>query len=267
MTRKSVKPFQRIASVELSKPGERKTGFEHVQDYLTRFGYLRSGAFVHGMLDEKTSEALSKYQDFHGLQKSRLFDNTTRDEMTKPRCGLPDITNDLGFETKCPWKKRELSYAFKNGTNDISNQLTFQAVRSAFGTWAMTVPVTFIEVDYNSNHDIEIEWRDASDPDFGDSGMRGGILAHADWPPGCDYVTQVLPKPLHFDDSENQWVIGRANDAFDVETVALHEIGHLLGLKHSPVRGSVMYDTCDPNFILRVLQPDDILGIKSLYPL
>ena len=96
--------------------------------------------------------------------------------------------------------------------------------------------------------------------------MVGGVLAHADFPPGCSVVTNSLPKPVHFDDTEHTWNIGAAPNTFDVETVALHELGHILGLAHSNVAGSVMFPTVSSNFTKRALTQDDIDGVRSLYP-
>ena len=75
-----------------------------------------------------------------------------------------------------------------------------------------------------------------------------------------------MPKPVHFDDSEHLWVIGAVASGFDVETVALHELGHILGLQHSDVAGSVMFPSVSSNFTKRALTADDLGGIRQLYP-
>jgi Matrixin len=102
--------------------------------------------------------------------------------MTKSTCGLPDMFNGVAASTRCRWTQRGLTYAFNNGTNDIAGQDEFQAVRNAFSTWASIVPFTFTEVGVNNNPEIEIDWRNANDPD---SSMVGSVHAHADYPPGC----------------------------------------------------------------------------------
>ena len=258
-----VKAFSEVATADIARLGEQKKGLDDVQKFLTRFGYLQIGTFKSGQLDSLTSDALRKYQERNGLRATGEFDSATRDQMTTHRCAHPDVQDGVAFVTRCAWDRRRLTFAFNNGTNDVAGQAEFQAVRNAFQTWAATVSITFAEVGVGANPDILIDWRDANDPDLS---MVGGTLAHADFPPGCGVVTNNLPKPIHFDDSEHMWSVGAVANAFDVETVALHEIGHILGLQHTTVAGAVMFPTVSSNSTLRVLQPDDVGGIRSLYP-
>lgn len=51
---------------------------------------------------------------------------------------------------------------------------------------------------------------------------------------------------------------------YDLETVFLHENGHVAGLGHSSVVAAVMYNSYQG--IRRVLHTDDINGITALYP-
>jgi Matrixin/Cobalamin-independent synthase, Catalytic domain len=88
---------------------------------------------------------------------------------------------------------------------------------------------------------------------------------HTDLPikvtlPGPYLLTRAMFVP------EFMWSIGAVAGAFDVETVALHELGHIIGLAHSSVNGSVMFPTVADNFTKRVLTQDDISGALSLYP-
>jgi predicted Zn-dependent protease len=58
--------------------------------------------------------------------------------------------------------------------------------------------------------------------------------------------------------------VGAVSGAFDLQTVAVHEIGHNLGLEHSSVLEAIMFP-----YILsgatKGLHPDDIEGIRVLY--
>lgn len=82
---------------------------------------------------------------------------------------------------------------------------------------------------------------------------KHGVLAHA-FPP---YDSSLLAGDIHFDAAE-AW-----NIDYDLFTVALHEIGHSLGLAHSKVSQSVMYAT--HNKKKTELHWDDRDGINQLY--
>ncbi len=94
------------------------------------------------------------------------------------------------------------------------------------------------------------------------------VLAHA-FNPGTELEFGpggTVGGDLHFD-VNRVWVDDAAdvvgNGQFDYFTVALHELGHSLGLGHSAVVGSVM----EPVYAgsRRTLHADDIAGIQAIY--
>ncbi|EFO27186.2 hypothetical protein LOAG_01292 [Loa loa] len=83
----------------------------------------------------------------------------------------------------------------------------------------------------------------------------GGVVAHSGYP---------VEGIIHFDGSE-YWSIDGHN-GLDLRYVALHEIGHALGLRHSNDPKAIMHpyysDQLKKGF---ELGEDDILGIRKLY--
>jgi len=55
---------------------------------------------------------------------------------------------------------------------------------------------------------------------------------------------------------------------YDLQSIALHELGHFFGLDHTDVPAATMYGTFPPagDTSWRTLEPDDRQGITSLYP-
>jgi hypothetical protein len=274
-------PFSDVAAVQAATLEEAPEGFGAVQEFLGRFGYLTDDsripgtgpdggkditAKVTGVLDSDTSTALASYQSFHGLSASGVFDEQTREMMTRSRCALPDraVVSPLAFSTTCSWIRTELTFAFDTGTADVAGDDERTAVRNAFVTWSAAAPLAFREVLTTENPDILIRWGNAR---CGDADMTGGVLAHSDYPPGCGFYGNGLPRPLHFDDQEHAWSLGAVANSYDVETIALHEVGHILGLQHSSVNGAVMFPTVSSNSTTRVLTSDDLEGIRRLYPM
>ncbi|MDA1213788.1 MAG: matrixin family metalloprotease [Planctomycetota bacterium] len=94
------------------------------------------------------------------------------------------------------------------------------------------------------------------------------VLAHA-FVPGNEPLNgpgASIRGDVHFDVGRT-WVDNpgdiSGNGEYDIYTVALHEIGHSLGLSHSAVSGSVMYAAYSG--AKRTLTADDIAGIQAIY--
>ncbi|GLY31485.1 matrixin family metalloprotease [Kineosporia sp. NBRC 101731] len=227
--------------------------------YLERYGYLPAGR---PLAPDSTALALARFQARLNLPVTGLDDETTRAALRLDRCGMPDQADGLALRVTCTWGSGELRYAFGTPCGDYEG--AFGAVERAISTWAAVLPLKLERVGAGDNPDVLVEWRPAQDPDHS---MVGKVLAHADFPGSCWSIAENPPKPLHFDDSEHIWVDGAIRGAFDVETVALHEFGHLLGLTHTTVAGAVMYPAIAGHSTLRELQPDDLERLRALYPL
>jgi hypothetical protein len=257
--------LRQIAQLPDLKVNDRHPDAGVVTAYLKRFGYMDPDASVDARaLEKTTSDALRTLQKQFCLPETGMLDAPTREFMAADRCGLPDPRGPLDFNTMCAWNRRNLTFAFGPLSSQVGNNVAMNAVRRAFNTWANCgVGLTFTEVPLTSTHDFTVEWRQANDPDHN---MTGGVLAHADFPPGCSIIVNAPPLPLHYDDQEHTWVDGAVANGFDIETIALHEIGHLLGLAHTNVSGAVMFPTVSANHTNLTLQQDDLDGIRSLYP-
>ncbi|WP_295234815.1 matrixin family metalloprotease [Sediminibacterium sp.] len=164
------------------------------------------------------------------------------------------------------WNNRFVTYFIQNTTPDILPANAQTSIKNAFGTWQAVTRLYFIEVCNANAADIVILWGEGNHGDNfpfdGPGTAQGNVLAHAFFPPPN---AGALAGDMHFDDFENWTDLARANGLppIDLETVALHEIGHSLGLNHTNVGGSVM--EANYNGSRRNLGNDDVNGIRSIY--
>ena len=242
-----------------------------IQNYLRTFGYLYA-PFSYGVFDISTSEALGLFQKNFGLPITGEVSHHTVLAMEAYRCGVPDIDRGIPEFGKfaeligCSYSNRvNMTYRFDTITRDLPTDSVREAVRNAFSTWSRVVPITFREVATDQAADFRIGWFTGNhgdgSPFDGAGDATGNVLAHAFYPPNCGGANAGL---MHFDDFET-WAVAASGTAMDLETVALHEIGHLLGLAHSDVNGSVMFPTIRIGETNRILTADDIAGIQRLY--
>ncbi|KEF62152.1 uncharacterized protein A1O9_00124 [Exophiala aquamarina CBS 119918] len=253
--------------------GATHKGVLEVKRYLKHFDYAESKSFkVDSTFDDATRTALRRFQSWFTLDETGLFDGPTKAALTAARCAH-SRANPLAANTISKWNKKNLTYAYGPLSKDLPANVCKAAVRRAFDTWQNAgVGLRFIEASAGATPDISIDWRDALDADLlaldpDGNGMVGGTLAHADFPGSGSIIVEngTPPLPLHFDDEEHIWVDGAVPNAFDIETVALHEIGHTLGLLHSDDPNAIMAPTVADNVTKRRLGRDDLVGIRRLY--
>lgn len=150
-----------------------------------------------------------------------------------------------------------LTYSLQGLTNRLGEELVRQELVRAMSAWSRVVQVDFQRA-YNptalKNVNILFGSRDHGDPYPFDG--PGRVLAHTFYPAPPN--PEPIAGDLHFDNDE-LWNIGTDIDVF---SVALHELGHALGLGHSDVPNAVMYP-----YYRRTegLTDEDIGAIRILY--
>ncbi|GJX14779.1 metallopeptidase, catalytic domain-containing protein [Tanacetum coccineum] len=125
-----------------------------------------------------------------------------------------------------PVGKTDLTYAFDSNFPDSFVQL----VVSDFDEWASgSGYFTFSRVADIGTSDLKISFQKMNHGDGADFDGPLGTLAHA---------------RLHFDVDET-WSLGPGPvpNVIDFKSVALHEIGHLIGLNHSQYQDAVMWES------------------------
>ncbi|KAF3796610.1 putative metalloproteinase 165R [Nymphaea thermarum] len=107
-----------------------------------------------------------------------------------------------------------------------------QQLRSAFAKWAAVSPFQFAEASEGKVADLQIAFYSGDHGDGHPFDGPGKILAH---------VFAPTNERLHFDADETWLLDATGMNRVDLESVAVHEISHLLGLGHSADESAIMY--------------------------
>lgn len=244
-----------------------------VAEFLERLGFLQNSPFNGDTArafvvsnPQRFSTALRKYQEFHGLDPTGQLDEFTLAAIRQPRCGCRDL-RPTARAARCSWSKQVLTYEFLNDSSDFDPpdqgpQDVRDAIIRAFTTWEALGKIRF-EPGTPGAADIVIEWRVGLENTFN---ILGDVVAAADFPGDCAFMGGGPKRPILFDDNQD-WVIGQAPGTFDLESIAVHEIGHILGLEHLSDKNTIMYSTFSAGQVpKRNLTAADIAAYQALYP-
>lgn len=248
-----------------------------VQNYLLDYGYMKAD-FTPALLDDLTQNALRAFQRRRRIATTGEIDLVTALEIEAPRCGAADFHLDIleapagfaVFRTGCSFAgETELKYAFSNYDAGafLDAALIEGEVKKAFRTWKGQIGIDFKKIDATADATLVLGWfREVHD--IGGTvctkrfNGREGDVGHSFPKKGCAALDK-LASQCHFDADERWRTFATAND-IDLQTVALHEIGHLLGLPHSDNENAVMYEVY-PREGRRELHPSDETEIRRLY--
>lgn len=151
----------------------------------------------------------------------------------------------------------ELSYYLGDAPAQVGQASFESVVEQALKVWSDVVDINFTRTDSPGRPD-------SLDITFTSIDGAGGTLARAYYP--NDVNQHVIAGDIRFDSAES-WEVGNTQGAkaIDLLYVAVHEIGHALGLEHSSAEESVLSSSVSPNQQFVSLDHSDRDAILALY--
>ncbi|MCI0420934.1 MAG: IPT/TIG domain-containing protein [Acidobacteria bacterium] len=171
--------------------------------------------------------------------------------------------------SRARWQTLPVPYRIHaGGLPGLGNSSEFIAVQRAFDTW-QNLPTSSVAFHYEGASEVQnggndgvniISFQDTSFS-FGTgtiavtlSSSSQGIFRDAD----------ILFNPAN---PNIPFATDGRSDAFDIQAIATHEIGHFLGLDHTSIVSATMNPTGARGTVFpRALKSDDIIGASTIYP-
>uniref|UniRef100_A0A0N5BX80 ZnMc domain-containing protein n=1 Tax=Strongyloides papillosus TaxID=174720 RepID=A0A0N5BX80_STREA len=176
------------------------------------------------------------------------------------------------------WENRNLTWSFRDPFFVFANEFSYQKAKlvllDSFREWEFAINsiISFTDLSPPTRQDIlnmksianiDIFFAKFDHNDLEAFDGSNGIIAHS----GKISKNESF---IHFDASEKWATNSKMKNRLDLKLVALHEIGHILGLSHNSFDNSIMNPYYiyykSPNYnIPPAIHAQDITAIKKLY--
>jgi hypothetical protein len=162
------------------------------------------------------------------------------------------------------WPQPQTPYFVNSANLDLPGPAADAAVRAGADTWLQQAGAfRFIysgasSQTTNTNDQFNlVVFRNAS---------NASAIATTYW---WSIGSRIIDADIVFWDGTFRFFAGTSgcSAGFYIEDIAAHEFGHALGLAHSALPAATMYpsaSSCDSS--VRLLDADDVAGVRSLYP-
>ena len=167
------------------------------------------------------------------------------------------------------WPSMPVKFKIHNSSPPgVSSAAAQKAVRASYEAWARPDCSYFLYQDLGTTGQPKAMYGDKLNthvfPSAWPTSSSQSALAitRVFWDDATGHMTDadILYNPKY------KWSTTGAKDAFDLQSVATHEIGHQLGLGHSKSTSATMYRALGKgNTSFRSLSLDDITGLCALY--
>lgn len=210
-------------------------------DFLHHFGYLPDPSAS----GQALADAVAAFQATYGMEPTGQVDGKTARAMEAPRCGLSDAM--FARTSIIKWNKKHLKWHLSQRVDEPeAAQAQPAIIAQCCDDWSAVCGVTFEQVDTTNEADIVVVAGKGRQMQFDGP---GNTLAWAELPVSQQQLTIAY-------DIDETWIVDPKRRGILLRNVTCHEWGHLLGLDHTQVPGSLMnpyYNTA-----IAVPQPDDI---------